>query len=270
MRTDLTVALRLICRARLVLLAVWLLIPFVAAVLMAAHFSARQPATAALDVGISFIHLVLPVLVILWAQDILGREFERRYCLVSLSYPRPRYQWLLGRSFAILLAALALMMLMAVVLVPLVHYAATLYEQSTAVSLGIPYLITLAFLVVDLVVVVAFATLLAVAATTPSFIMIGSIGFVLVARSYSSVIELMRQDQNLVADLADPEKYRQSLSALNFLLPDLGALDVRMIALYDQMAFLPADWWLRIIGALAYSILLIGFATFLLKRRDFG
>lgn len=267
---DFFVSLRLILRARFLTASLWVVLALGAIVLLATQFSARQPATVALDVGFSFMRLALPLFAILLAQELIGREFERRYCLTSFTYPRPRQAWLFGRFAAISVLLLALLMVMAALVAGLTIYAATLYEQGTPVSLGAPYLAALGFLSVDLLAVSAVATLLAVAATTPSFVLIGAIGFVLVARSYGAVIELLRQDSSFVAKIADPEKYRASLSALNFVLPDLGALDVRMVALYGKMAFLPPDWMLRLVGTIFYAVALLAFAAWLLRRRDFG
>jgi ABC-type transport system involved in multi-copper enzyme maturation permease subunit len=268
--SDLFVSLRLVLRARFLTVSLWVVLALAAIVLLATQFSARQPATIALDVGFSLMRFTLPLFAILLAQELIGREFERRYCLTSFTYPRAREQWLLGRFSAIAILVLGLLAVMAAVLAGLTMYAATQYDQGTPVSLGAPYITALGFLAVDLLVVSAVATLLAVAATTPSFVLIGSIGFVLVARAYGAVIELLRQDSSFVAKLADPEKYRASLSTLNFVLPDLGVLDVRMVALYGKMAFLPPDWPLRLAGTLFYAIALLALAAWLLRRRDFG
>lgn len=270
MRSEIHTSVRLVFRAGLSLLAFWLLVALAVVVLVAAEFSARQPATVALDVGLSFIRLVLPVFTVLLVQELLSKEFDRRLYLTSLTYPRPRSLWLLGRIIAAGLLVLLLLATMAGVLAGLVVHVSGSYAQSSPVSLKIPYLVTLVFLAVDLLLVLAIASLLAVTTTTPSFVLIGTLGFVLIARTYMPILQLLQDADYLVEKIADPKLYKDSLNLLNFLLPDLGTLDVRMIALYNKMVFLPGHWELLLGGAVAYAFALIGIAIWRLNSRQFS
>lgn len=270
LRADLLTALRIVFQARISVVALWLLAALGVSVLLAAQFSARQPATVALDTGLSMMRLALPLLVVLLVQELFVREFERKLFLSSFTYPRPRLYWLLGRVGAATVVALGLLLVMGVGLALLLAVIAKNYAQTTAISLGLPYWITLALLAVDTLVVIAVATLLAITAKTPSFVLIGTIGFTLIARSYTPIIELLRSSPYVVEKMVDPRLYQDSLGMLAFLLPDLGRLDVRMIALYDKMAFMPHDWPLLLIASLAYVVALLAAAGWLLKRREFS
>ncbi len=239
-------------------------------VLLVFQFSARQPATVALDVGISVIRFVLPLLAILMVQELFSREFERRLYLCSLTYPRSRVAWLIGRFVVTVTIVVALLLILGLILGLLVYYISQTYEQAMPVSLGLPYITTLLFLAIDLLVVVAMAILLAVAARTPSFVLIGTIGFVLIARSYTPIIELLRSSPYVVSNFADPRLYQDSLGLLAFLIPDLGRLDVRMIALYNQMSFLPSGWHLLLVATIAYVVALLALSTWILNKREFS
>lgn len=267
---DFNLGARIARRSRLASIALWVIATLVASVFLAAQFSARQPATVALDVGISVIRLTLPLLAILLAQELFTREFERKLYLSSFTYPRPRHQWLLGRVAATLLLGVGLLLLMGLLLALLTMAIGHSYAQTTPVALGLPYLATLAFIAVDLLVTIAIATLLAISATTPSFVLLGTVGFVVIARSYTPIIELLRSNPYVVDKLADPRLYQDSLGLLAFALPDLGRLDVRMVALYDRMAFLPADWPLLLAATLAYVAALLGLAVWVLDKREFN
>ncbi|MDV7393414.1 hypothetical protein RZS08_18720, partial [Arthrospira platensis SPKY1] len=157
----------------------------VAIVWMAAQFSGRQPAAVALDVGLSVLRLTLPVIGVLLLQELLSREFDRRLFLTSLTYPRPRHYFLLGRLAAVHVLLFLLLVGLAGLLAALVGFIEQGYEQTTPVALGLPYGVTIAFLAVDLFVLLALGTLLAVVAATPSFVLIGTLGFMLVARSFA-------------------------------------------------------------------------------------
>ena len=264
---DFTLARNLILRARFVLLAIGTtLLPLTLAIILT-QFSARQPATVALDSGLSLLRLALPLIAVLLLQELLSREFDRKLYLSSLTYPRPRHQFLLGRVAAIAVLLLGLLLILAALLAGLTLWIGHSYAQATPPDLGLPYLVTIAFIALDLLVVLAIGTLIAVATTTPSFVLIGTLGFMLVARSYSAIVALLTRDTTLVSNA---DTYQSSLSLLGYLLPDLGALDVRMISLYGQWQFLPEDWALRVVATLAYAAALLALAVWTLKRKRFA
>ncbi|MEN8168664.1 MAG: hypothetical protein ABFS08_00395 [Pseudomonadota bacterium] len=265
--SDLRTGILLARRARYISTSLWLLLAILGLALMAAQFSGRQPATVALDVGLSAIKLFLPLLIILLAQELLSREFDRKYYLTSLTYPRPRHWLLLGRLSAILLLVYSAMLVMAIALAWVTSRIAMGYEQATPVNLGSTYWVTLAFIAIDLFVLTAFAGLLAITASTPSFVLIGTLGFMLISRSYSNIIALLERERFL---LENTDVYRQSLGLLDYLLPDLAALDVRMISLYGKFGLLPTDWAASLAANLAYGLALIILAIFFLQRKRFS
>jgi hypothetical protein len=85
---DFLTAWRLALKARFPWIAAGVLLVVVLAMLLSAYFGGRQPVTVALDVGFSTIRLLLPLLLVLLAQELLSREFDKRYYLSSLTYPR--------------------------------------------------------------------------------------------------------------------------------------------------------------------------------------
>ncbi len=264
---DFLTALRLALKAKFIWTAVGILLVVALATLLSAYFGGRQLATVALDVGFSTIRLLLPLLIVLLVQELFSREFDKRYCLTSFTYPRGRRIFLFGRFAAVLTMLLALLVVLGLLQVWLVGLIAGVYPQATSVAMGTPYLIAIAFMAVDLLVLTALATLLAVVASTPSFVLIGTFGFMLVARSYGSIVELLGREAGLVSNT---EGYRAGLGVLGYLLPDLGALDMRMIALYGKMDFLPADWPWLLLSNLAYAFALLALAVWALQRKRFA
>lgn len=262
--SDFPVGLRLAFRARYLWLAGSALLVLCLAAFLAAMFSGRQPATVALDVGISVIRLLLPLVLVLMIQELLSREFERRYFLSSLSYPRPRQSLLIWRFVAVFLLALALLLAMVLLLGLIVWWVGKGYVQATPVQLDWRYGLVIGFLALDIFLLAAVACLLAVVASTPSFVLIVTFGFMLVARSYAAIIALLTRDAWLVSDA---ESYRAGVGILGYLLPDLGGLDVREIALYGQIGLLPADWPLLLLSNLAYALGLLGLAVWVIQRK---
>lgn len=263
---DFVVALRLALRARFLSFAAWSLVLMLGSAYLASMFAGRQPATVGLDVGLSVIRLVLPLLAVLLLQELLSREFDRKLFLTSLTYPRARHRFLLGRVAAIALLILIVLAVAAVLLASLTGWLARGYPQATPPALGATYIVAVSFVALDLLIVLAIGTLTSVVARTPSFVLVGTLGFMLVARSYSVIVALLERDTTLVDNAPT---YQSSLALLGYLLPDLASLDVRMIALYGHWQFLPADWLPRVVAALAYAAAIFALATWAFNRRRF-
>lgn len=260
-------ALSIALRARFLSFALWLGMGVACACWLAAQFSGRQPATLALDVGLSALRLSLPIIAVLLVQELLSREFDRKLYLTSLTYPRPRHKFLLGRITVIALLLFSLLAAVAALLAGLATWIGHSYAQATPLDLGLPYVVTIAFIALDLLVVLAIGILIAVTTITPSFVLIGTLGFMLVARSYSAIVALLTRDTTLVGNA---DSYQSSLNLLGYLLPDLAALDVRMISLYGDWQFLPDDWPLRVVSTLAYAAALFALSVWALNRKKFS
>lgn len=259
--------LRLAIRAQFSWLAGGSLLTMLIAATLSAQFSGRQPATTALDVGISTIRLLLPLVIVLLTQELLSREFDRRYFLSTLSYPAPRRSVVLGRFISITLLTTLLLIGAAAILALLVWLKMQTYTQGTQPALGSPFLITIFFIGLDLLVVISVAVLLAVISSTPGLVLVGTLGFAIIARSFGSVIELLTRNYGIVTDA---ETYLFSIGLLRYLLPDLGALDIRMITLYGRIDFLPADWPWLVLSSLTYTVGLLSLAVWALQRKRFA
>jgi Cu-processing system permease protein len=265
--TDVLLALRLALKAKFLWLVagVWILVA--AASLLSAHFGGRQPSTVALDVGFSITKLLLPLLVVLLAQELLSKEFEKRYYLSSLACPRGRKNFLFSRFVALLVVSLGTLLVSALIQVGIIQLVKVMYPQSSTVMLGSLYWIVVGFFALDLLVLATLATLLAVIASTPSFVLIGVFGFMLVARSYGAVVDLLGKNAGLVIN---EESYRSGLGMLSYVLPDLGALDLRMLALYGRLDFLPLDWYWLLLSGFFYALGLLALATWALQCKRFA
>jgi ABC-type transport system involved in multi-copper enzyme maturation permease subunit len=204
---------------------------------------------------------------VLLIQDLVSREFDRKLYLTSLTYPRQRHRFLAGRVAAAAIMLCGLLVTLSVLLAAFTTWIGHTYAQATPPDLGLPYVVTIGFVALDLLVVLAIGTLIAVTTTTPSFVLIGTLGFMVVARSYSAIVALLTRDGTLVGNA---DSYQSSLSLLGYLLPDLAALDVRMISLYGDWQFLPGDWPMRIVSTLAYAAALFALSVWALNRKKFS
>lgn len=266
-RTDLQIGFRIAHRARLTHFLGVIVVVLISACFLAAQFSGRQPATVALDIGFSVIRLLLPVLSVLLLQELFYREFDRKYYFLSLTYPKTRLAFLFGRSATVLAYTLISLAVVGATLWLTVSVIGRSYAQIRPPNLGAPYVLTLLFIALDLTVAAAIGTLISIAASSASFVLIGTLGFLLCARSFSPIIDLLNRDNTLVAHT---DTYQSSLGLLGYVFPDLAKLDVRLISLYDTIAFLPADWPKLILSTTAYALALFSLAAWLLNRRRFS
>lgn len=264
---DFRLSIRLLLRAR----TAWVVMTLGAVIgvgaWLAGQFSPRQPDTVALDVGISLMRIAIPVLALLQIQDLVAREVERRLILTSLTYPRSRSIFLLGRYLAVIGVALAVTVFLALVIAVVVQFGGTGYSQGTKVALGLPYLLTSGFIWMDTVVVIAFGLALATVATTPHLVFLGGIGFMISGRSASTVIGLLERERDLVKGA---EWYQQGLQWVQWLIPDLAALDVRPIALYGKMELMAASPVMLVAMSLGYAVFLASIACWRFEKRQFA
>jgi len=233
--------------------------------LLAASFSGRQPLTVALDVGFTGLRLVLLLMALLWVQELFARDIERKTLYFMLAYPISRRQYLLARygSAAVLSGAAVL------VVGGLLWLAVTLfgsnYAQATPPALDGRFAAVLLGIWLDLLVVLAFAFLLASLSTTPFLPMLLGLGFALAARGLGPTFDYLRHSQ-----AADPGVVRWAAPLLEYSyawLPDLSRLDWRPWVLYS----LEAEPLAALTGgvmALAYIVLALSLAGGIFTRRN--
>jgi ABC-type transport system involved in multi-copper enzyme maturation permease subunit len=265
---DFRLSLLLLARSRLWVVAGVLAGVLAAVAWLSGQFSPRQPATVALDIGISFIRLAVPLLGLLQIQELLAREVDRRLILTSLTYPRPRASFLIARYAAVAVVALAMTVLLCAVLAGVVSTLGAGYSQGTRVALGAPFAMVAGLIWLDVAVILAFGVVLATVATTPHLVFLAGVGFMVIARSASTIVKLLQSEGELVVRGA--EWYQHGLQWVQWLIPDLGALDVRPIALYGKMEFLSASVWALIVMPLAYIIVLLAIACLRFGKRQFN
>lgn len=264
---DFRLAVLLLIRSRFVLIAGILGVVVAACAWLAGQFSPRQPDTVMLDVGISLIRFAVPVLGLLQIQDLLAREVDRRLILNSLTYPRSRAIFMLGRYLAVVALAFAVTAFLMTVVAAVVTWGGTGYSQVHKVALGLPYLLTGSLIWLDTTVVIAFGVALASVSTTPHLVFLGGIGFMIIARSASTIIALLEREHSL---LNGAQIYSQGLQWVQWIIPDLAALDVRPIALYGKMELLVASPWALLLMPLGYVALLLMLACLKFEKRQFA
>ncbi|WP_255988357.1 ABC transporter permease subunit [Chitinolyticbacter albus] len=262
---EYTVGLRLCIRIGFLKILAGFCLGLAGAAWLAGEFSGRQPATVALDVGLSFAHFAILLLGIVFAQELFAKEFERKYSLITLSYPISRRRFVLARFAAAYTLLIGSCLAMALSLVIATIFVSQSYEQARVVDLGLPYVWTWCLIALEAFFVLALATLFACVARSQAFVLLSTVGLFVVARSFSAMLSLIEMDRTLVEQ---PGHYQVGLETIGFLLPDLSAIDIRAASLYASMTFVPENWWLSSLSVLFYALMLLSIAIFIVDRKD--
>lgn len=233
---------------------------------LSASFSPRQPQTVALDTGFSALRIALVLLALVWVQELIGKEIDRRTVLFSLTYPASRGAYIVGRYIGILgLLALATVLL-AMLLWLVVLNAGGAYDQGFPVALGTPFWITVLGLWFDAAVVTAFSLLIASLSTVPMLPLMLGAAFAVGGKSLGAVAEYLAQG-------ADGDKdVRRLTPVIDFIekiLPDLSRLDWRAWPMYGAAPESEA-LMIAVVMAASYSVLMLSLAVVFFSRREFS
>lgn len=260
-RLGLLVGLRAHALKALVIIAIAL----VGLSLFASSFSARQPMTVGLDVGISSLRLILLLMTLMWSQILLANEIERKTLYFTLSYPYSRTQYLLARFSSIALLSIFGTFLLGALLWGALTLTNWSYDAELRPKLDERLILLFLGIALDLTVVLAFNFLLCTLSTTPFLPFLLSLAFAVSARGLGPTFDYLRE-----ARLADPDHVRWFGPLLEYAylwLPDLSRLDWRIGVLHS----LPMDstqiaW--SILMAVCYIVLLLALACLVFERRN--
>jgi ABC-type transport system involved in multi-copper enzyme maturation permease subunit len=234
---------------------------------LAANFSARHPQTLALDVGLSGMRAILIFMALFWVQDLVARDIERKTVMFALSYPVPRSYYLLGRFFGIALLSAGSVAIMGTLLWCTLLINPADYSQVTPIDTGLAYWATCLYLYLSILVVTAFALLIATLSTTPMLPLLLGIGFAVVASSIGATLDFLLYSE--LAEEAQREHLSGLLQAASWAIPDLSRLDIRDWTLYGarpdaQQLLYP------LVMAFAYISIMLGLAVNRFQAREFN
>jgi Cu-processing system permease protein len=250
-------------RSAKLFLAVLVLV--LSAAFLAALFSARQPATVALDIGLSAYKVLIVLLGVVWVQELVCRDMDRKSIFLPLSYPVSRSQYLLSRFLGILgLLALATL-LVAVGVFLVTSNLASRFPQAVPVAGAGQISLVFLLLFLEQTIVLAFTMLIASLATVQALPMLLGITFAFVGRTIGAAVEFLTK-VDVKSESVSPEIHR-AVAWIELFVPDLGRFDLRGIALYGDPVSSVALWPLA--GAsLAYSAFFLLLACAFFSRRD--
>ena len=235
------------------------------AALLAGNFSGRQPLTVALDVGLSGLRFILLVMMLLWVQDLLARDIERKTIYFLLAYPITRLQFLFSRYLAVAVLSSGALIFVGLALWMMLYFFGSSHQQLQPPAFGLPYVMALTGIWLDLLVVAAFAILLASLSTTPYLPLLLGFAFALAGRGLGPTIDHLRSTRS---DPLHQSLFGPVLEHAYAWLPDLSRLVWRALSLYGLMPDISV-MALATLNAMAYIALLLTLAAVIFQRRSF-
>lgn len=239
----------------------------VAVAYLSGSFSPRQPQTVAMDIGFSGLRFSLVLLNLLWVQELVAREIDRRTVFFSLAYPVSRGSFLVGRFAALLLLSALAAVIFGCLLTVAVAFAGGGYDQLISPSLGLSFWLTIAGLVADAAVVAGFALWVSTVSTVSALPLALGAAFAVAGKALGPTLDYLAAGGD--GDVKLVTHFGPVVNAIRWLLPDLSRLDWRDWPLYLTP---PGEGTLIWAGAMAASYLTLSLllAIALFQRREFS
>lgn len=234
---------------------------------LSANFSPRQPHTIALDVGFSVVRFTLVLLALFWVQELLTREIDRKVILHSLALPVSRASYLIGRYLSVVTLVCISTGVLGLCLRVAVHISGPNYVQGFPVGLGLPYWTTLLGIVIDVAVVAAFSSAIAIVSTVPVMPLAMGAAFAVAGKALGASVDYITRGAD--GDVAFAATQGQYLDVVRWLIPDLSRLDWRDWALYGAVPTNESLAW-AVLMAASYVVVAVGLAVYFLQKREFS
>jgi ABC-type transport system involved in multi-copper enzyme maturation permease subunit len=221
----------------------FLLIPVIASLSM------RQVTELSLTLSLSLISFIMLLLSVFLGGTALWKDIERRYTFSVLSLPLSRQNYLLGRFAGIVLFVLLTACLLGVAAFGVVSYSSAAYPPDRPIIWS-TMAVCILFDALKYILLIAVAFLFSTVSTSFFLPVFGSIATFLAGGVTQQVYEYVQSPAS--KDLSPV--VRQLAGGLYYLLPNFGAFDLKVNAIYGLPV--PAN---GIMMTLAYFVVYVGF-----------
>jgi len=203
------------------------------------------------DVGLASIRLFSAGIAIFVGVGLIHGEVERRTIFTILSKPLSRSEFLLGKYVGLVLTTWLQVAIMGA--------AFAVVSLAVGAPLDQAHLAALGLIGMELVVLVAVATLFS-AFTTPMLASLFSLGFYAIGH--------LTRDLRDIGAASPSEAIQQVTAVFHRLMPDLESFNYASEAAHG-LALAPSDFWLPVVYGSGYVAILLLLAIGIFERRDF-
>lgn len=236
--------------------ALFLLIPAVSTLSM------RQVSELATTLSLSLSSFMLLLISILLGGTALWKDIERKYIYSTLGLPFSRSAYIMGKFVGVAVCIVVTSLFLAACSSVAVYLASVNYPPDRAVSwsaIGI----AIVFAGLRSIMLVACTFLLSTVSTSFFLPLFGSISLYLVG----SVSQQVYDYSNSPAAAGMSQQLKMLVTALYYLLPNFGSLDLAVYAVYRM----PLPWHgigMSIVYVGIYSTILLSLTCILFRRRE--
>lgn len=234
---------------------------------LAASFSPRQPQTIALDIGFSAVRFTLVLLALFWVQELFTREIDRKIILHSLALPASRATFFVGRYLSIVVLSIISIVILGFCLLLAVLLASPSYEQEFSVELGLPFWLALVGIVLDVAVVSAVASMIAMISTVPVLPLAVGAAFAIAGKALGASVDYLARGAD--GDVAFVERMGGWVDLVGWMIPDLSRLDWRQWPVYGANPSAEHILWATVM-AISYVAIAIVLGVRALQNREFS
>jgi Cu-processing system permease protein len=234
----------------------FLLIPLISSLSM------RQVTELSLTLSLSLISFILLLLAVFLGGTSLWKDIERRYTLSVLGLPISRQSYMIGRFGGTALFVLLAAAILGVAAFAVVMYATTLYPTERPVVWS-NMAVCILFDSLKYILLIAVAFLFSTVSTSFFLPVFGTIATFLAGGVTQQVYEFV----NSPASKALPPAVKQLATCLYYILPNFGAFDLKVNAIYGLP--LPSNGlFLTFAYFVVYVGLLLSVAAAIFARRE--
>ena len=239
-----------------VLSFLFLLIPLIAVLSM------RQVTELALTLSLSLTSLMLLLLAVFLGATSIWKDIDRRYAYSALSLPLSRSQYLLGRFTGIVLFLALTVATLGIVSGGVIVYSSALYPQERPFVWEL-IILALGFELLKYILLTAVSLWLSTLSTSFFLPVFGTLSFYWVGSISQEVYDYLHSPASAAID----PLLRQIANVLYYLLPNFGAFDYKLYAIYAITPDVEGQL-LAVMYFLVYTTILLSAAALLLGKRE--
>lgn len=246
----------------------WLVLLLAVAVVLsgglAAAFSARQPLIVAVDVGFSGLRLALLFLILVWSQELIAKDIDRRNTYWVLSLPMSRAQYLFGRTLGMATMLAVATVILGALIFLLGQHAAWGYPDASGAYLDGRFVLVVTGFFLEALLVMAVVVFFMSVTTIPFLPLALGLAFSIAGRGLHSALNFLLFSSDAPVELQSG--LLPILHAISWIIPDLSALDWRNAVLYGSpLAMEAVKTGLAI--ALGYFVMTLSLATLMFNNK---
>ncbi len=205
-----------------------------------------------LDLGLAALNFLGLIVAVFVGTSLINKEIDKRTVFVLIAKPMSRAEFVVGKHLG-----LSVLLSLLVAVMGAIFFAFGLL-QSNPVP-WIPLLVSIIFVFFELMIVVAIGLMFGTF-TSSILATLYTIAFYVLGHLSRSLLQL--------GAIADNETVKRIFEAVFVVLPDLGRLNLRNLAVYGELPSLP-ELLTHGVYALAYTAVLLVIAVFVFSRRQF-